>query len=189
MEYRLVQVEASCFGAPRNWNGSFRLRVHSPSNFLDDFACGSIREEFNGVDRSASRLYNILPDNVVHKPIGPLHKDIGDESTDQLTRRIFVKQADIVDNSQGRKNDSSVFLFDHRPIRAFQARDGTVCIESDNQDIPLSFCFGQVVNMTPMNYVETPVGENNAFPLRFQSSADLHEIVSSEDFAHLRDPI
>ena len=93
--------------------------------------------------------------------------DIRFERTQYMFHILLLKDGDVIDKRKGSDDRHSFFFFEDGTPFSFQFSDRTVAVEGDYQNIPLPFCLFKVTDVSDMDKVKTPVGQNDPLALFF----------------------
>jgi hypothetical protein len=100
-------------------------------------------------------------------PIGALDQNVGEDLADELAGRIFVKEGDGVDGSQGQDHVGAFALGDYGAGRTFHAPHAGVRIQGKNQDVAEAARLFEETNVAGMEQVIATVGEDDGLALEF----------------------
>jgi hypothetical protein len=101
------------------------------------------------------------------RPIGAFDQDVGEDLADELAGRIFVKEGDGVDGSEGQDHGGAFAFGDYGAGRTFHAPYTGVRIQGKDQDVAEAARLFEETNVAGMEQVIAAVGEDDGFALAF----------------------
>jgi len=94
--------------------------------------------------------------------------DIGFEGGDEVFRGLFAEAEDVVDASEGGNDGHAVFEGINGPVGGFvEGADTVIGIEGNHEEVAEVFCLLEVLNVSGVEDIENPVGEDEFFVFSF----------------------
>ena len=113
-------------------------------------------------DRPAARFDGVTPHDLIRRPVGTLHEDVGLDSADDVGRGVVVEDRNGVDAGERREDLGALVLGVDRPLGALVAAHRRVGIESNDQQVAVRPRGLQVADVAGMQQVEHAVREHDA---------------------------
>jgi hypothetical protein len=101
-------------------------------------------------------------DDVLGAVVTAFDQDIRDERGDQLAWSVFVEGGHGVHAAEAGQDVESIVEVDDRPGLAFEAADRLVGVDPDDQLVTQVPCSEEVLDVTAVEEIEAPVGEDEA---------------------------
>ena len=106
-------------------------------------------------------------------PVFTFHEDIGEDLGNEIAGFVFVENDDEIHGAKGTEDEGAILLGINGSRGAFGAADGGVAVETNNQGVALCPREGEILGVTPVQDVETSIGEDEFFSLSVESVAFL----------------
>src|SRR5262249_48599862 len=106
-------------------------------------------------------LHKGSADDILFAIVGTLYQNIGTQGSDNLFRRGFIKNGDVIDRLKAGQDNSSGLLRLNGPIRSLEGANAGITVEPDDEQVGLGSCLLQVLNVTRVQDVEAAVGKRN----------------------------
>ena len=163
-----------------------RVRRSTSAHLVHEPRGGTVADHRYQDDLSAGLFDNLPADNDLRCVIIPLDEDVGPQGGDETGRCLFPKDDHVINWFEGGEQFGAFPLGDERSAGSFQFFNGSVGVESDDEDITESFCLPQYPQMADVQKVETTVGENNFFSGAFEPGDDFPEAGTGDDLHVVR---
>src|SRR5690606_31074449 len=115
---------------------------------------------------SAISLDDFRADHLVDAVIAAFDQHVGFDMAQQVFRSAFGEADHPVHSAQSSKYSHATVNAVDRTTRPFQAADGSVVVDVDDQAITLSAGLFQISHVTGVQDVEAAVGEDDFFFMR-----------------------
>ena len=102
-----------------------------------------------------------MADNFVRLVRAPFDQHIRSQRPQQIVRRVFVENEDVVHRRHRREHGGAIAFGDDRSRRSFQTLHASIAVHRDDQDISHRFGLFQVRHVTDVQQVEATVGQHN----------------------------
>lgn len=104
-------------------------------------------------------------DDVICAVIAAFDKNIRRKHRDQCFRGVFVEDGHEVHASECGHYPRAGILVIEWPVCAFEPPGGCIRIDRDDELIAQCFCLFKVIDMSPVEDIETTIGEHNRQPV------------------------
>src|SRR2546427_211426 len=137
-----------------------RISIASDDAF-DDAGCGLAFQQRKR-NHLATPAFDFGPThNTIETPVCAFHKNVRVNLQDCLERHVLVKRAHEIDHFKTRQEFGSLFLTENGTAGTFDAHDGTVSIDGDDQDIAQGVRLPQKIDVSGVQEIEAAVTKDD----------------------------
>jgi hypothetical protein len=147
----------------------FAITVH---HHLDEIGRRATFDHWDVKHLAAPGLHEVAADDLVHDPVAALDEDVRFQGLDDVVRIVLFEEGDVIDAVESQEHLSAFGKREEGFQGTFDAFDGSVAIETDDEQVTAHASILQVGDMAQMEQVKNPIGEDYFFALVFKVLED-----------------
>ncbi len=145
---------------------------------LDEARGGEAFHKGNNADFPAPGADFCRADDRVGIVVAAFDDDIGADGDDEFKRRGLVEDDDSIDGGKSGQDAGALGLADDRTIRAFEAADGCVAVDGDDEPVAEATSLLEQCDVADVQQIEAAVGKDDALAVGFPEGDALRELIA-----------